>query len=177
MRINLTDILVSESKTMEKEIFPEFTVYDNKNGKFPIEWKKPVSVFIQNVGTGKLLLKGEAEFCITIPCDRCLEGVSNDFTLSFERNICFSETEGTSREKEEESSFIDGYYLDVDILVSNEILMNWPAKVLCDEDCKGICNVCGQNLNRKTCDCDTVVLDPRMAAIKDIYKSMQSDDV
>lgn len=177
MRINLTDVLTSESKTIEKEIFPEFTVYDNKSGRFPVEWKKPVSVFIQNVGPGKLLLKGEVDFSITIPCDRCLEGVPSDFMLSFERDICFTETDEEGVETECELNFIEGYYLDVDVLVSNEILMNWPVKVLCDEDCKGICKVCGQNLNRKTCDCDTVVLDPRMAAIKDIYQSMQSDDV
>ena len=70
-----------------------------------------------------------------------------------------------------EQSFMDGWQLDVEAFVYDEILVNWPAKILCKEDCKGICPVCGQNRNLKECGCDTFVPDPRMAAIQDIFNA------
>ena len=69
----------------------------------------------------------------------------------------------------DEQPFLNGYNLDVDQLVCNELLLSLPMKVLCREDCKGICNRCGANLNIETCDCDTRALDPRMSVIQDIF--------
>ncbi len=73
----------------------------------------------------------------------------------------------------DDQNFMDGFSLDVDALVHDEILMNWPAKILCKDDCKGICPVCGQNLNEGECGCDTFVPDPRMAVIQDIFKNKE----
>ena len=73
----------------------------------------------------------------------------------------------------DESNYIDGYTLDVDKLVYNEVLIGWPTKILCSEDCKGICNVCGQNLNLGTCDCEDTSLDPRMSVIRDVFKNFK----
>ena len=65
---------------------------------------------------------------------------------------------------------MEGYQLNVDSLISNEIFTCWPLKVLCREDCKGLCRVCGKDLNEGECGCDTFVPDPRMAAIMDIFR-------
>ena len=70
-----------------------------------------------------------------------------------------------------EQPYVSGYYLDVDQLIGNELLLNLPMKVLCREDCKGICRKCGTNLNHSSCSCDTVELDPRMAVIAEIFKN------
>ncbi|MDE7017325.1 MAG: DUF177 domain-containing protein, partial [Lachnospiraceae bacterium] len=61
--------------------------------------------------------------------------------------------------------------LDVEGLLNNEIIINWPRKVLCRPDCKGICLQCGKDLNVGSCECDTFVPDPRMAVIKDIFSA------
>ena len=76
-------------------------------------------------------------------------------------------------EEMEETDYLIGFELDVDKLVYAEILVNWPMKVLCKEDCKGICKVCGMNLNKGTCDCRRTELDPRMAAIQDIFSKFK----
>ena len=73
----------------------------------------------------------------------------------------------------DEANYIDGYHLDVEQLLYNEILVGWPMKVLCSEDCKGICSVCGQNLNEGSCDCEDTSLDPRMSVIRDLYKNFK----
>ena len=73
----------------------------------------------------------------------------------------------------DEQFYIEGYNLDVDQLVGNELTLNLPMKVLCREDCKGICSRCGTNLNRGTCDCAGMSLDPRMSVIQDIFKQLK----
>jgi uncharacterized protein len=71
----------------------------------------------------------------------------------------------------DENDYIIGYDLDVDKLIYGEILVNWPMKILCKNDCKGICNRCGANLNLGECGCDRAELDPRMAVIRDIFNN------
>ena len=64
---------------------------------------------------------------------------------------------------------MEGSCLDTEAFVHNEILVSWPGKILCREDCRGICPVCGRDLNKGDCGCDTFVPDPRMAVIQDIF--------
>jgi len=78
-----------------------------------------------------------------------------------------------SEEEMDEADYMKGFQLDIDKMVYDEILVNWPMKVLCREDCKGICKKCGTNLNVKTCDCEKSELDPRMAAIQDIFNKFK----
>ena len=92
----------------------------------------------------------------------------------------FAETEADFNETEEERvedlneiSYIDGYDLDVDRMVNEEILLGFPMKVLCQEDCKGICKVCGANLNQGECGCDRTEPDPRMSVIRDIFNNVK----
>ena len=86
------------------------------------------------------------------------------------RSEVFSPEKADADEAEEQSGFMEGYQLNVDSLISNEIFTCWPLKVLCREDCKGLCRVCGKDLNEGECGCDTFVPDPRMAAIMDIFR-------
>ena len=79
--------------------------------------------------------------------------------------------EEKEEEEPEEQAYIDGYTLDVDALVRDELFVHMPMKVLCRSDCKGICNRCGANLNHGTCGCDVTELDPRMAVIRDIFRN------
>ena len=70
---------------------------------------------------------------------------------------------------------ITGTELDVDRMIHNELLVQWPLRVLCREDCKGICSRCGTNLNYNNCDCEKQSLDPRMAAISDIFSKFKEE--
>jgi len=92
--------------------------------------------------------------------------------ISFERPVVSPEVlKKDTEELNEEQGFMKGYQLQVEELICNEIMMNWPAKVLCIDDCKGICKMCGKDLNVMDCGCDTFVPDPRMANIKDIFNA------
>ena len=81
---------------------------------------------------------------------------------------------GVSQERVEnldENDYLTGMDLDVDRLVYLEVLMSWPLKVLCKEDCKGLCPHCGADRNVTDCDCDKKQIDPRFAALRALLDS------
>ncbi len=169
--MNLTDVLQTPGKVMQKEEPLSLKEFSSRMGRFPITEKSPVSLTITNKGEKVLLIEGETALTVMIPCDRCLEDVPTPLQLKFEKEVDMKQTSQERIDALDESDYIDGYNLDVDRLVYGELLVNWPAKVLCREDCKGICNVCGQNLNHGVCGCTPTDLDPRMAKIRDIFSN------
>lgn len=173
MLINLTELFTREGKTNDYAVELYCREFQIPQGICPVSDSKPVTFYIENVGDRTLVLSGEAEFTLMIPCDRCLEPVEVPFQLSIERTLDMNLTDEERIANLDEQPYLQGYNLDVDQLVRDELLLNLPMKVLCDEDCKGICNRCGANLNHETCDCDRSSLDPRMSVIQDIFKQFK----
>jgi uncharacterized protein len=62
----------------------------------------------------------------------------------------------------------DGQGIELDDLVREEILLAVPSQVLCREDCRGLCAVCGNDLNAKDCGCQVVNADSRWDKLKDL---------
>jgi len=173
MLINLTELFTREGKSKDYTPEIECRQFQIPDGACELVDAKPVNLHIENVGDKTLLLSGEAEFSLIIPCSRCLEPVKYPFHLTLERELDMNLTEEERLANLDEQPYLQGYNLDVDQLVRDELLLNLPMKVLCDEDCKGICNRCGANLNYETCDCDRSSLDPRMSVIQDIFKQFK----
>ena len=63
---------------------------------------------------------------------------------------------------------VQGYSLDLDDLIMNDILLELPTKLLCRDDCMGLCPECGKNLNDGTCSCRKETVDPRLAVLKQL---------
>jgi len=171
MQINLTDVLSCDEKVVKRTVPTELRTFDISLGSFPITESQPLELIIENKGDNKLEISGTAQYETVIPCDRCLEKVKVVLDLDFSKEVDMNLSAEGRIEDLDETDFIIGYNLDVDKLIYSEILVNWPMKTLCKEDCKGICKKCGANLNHGTCDCDTVELDPRMAVIAKIFKN------
>lgn len=168
MLINLTDVLTSEDKVVEKQAETEITVLHCRMGDFIIKDKTPLFLTLSNLGMNKAAVKGRMELTLAMNCDRCLKPVLQKMVLDFTRQVLGpDEYEGDT--KDDNQNFMNGYQLNVDDLIKNECFMNLPVKVLCKSDCKGICLQCGKDLNAGKCDCNTFVPDPRMARIKDIF--------
>ncbi len=171
MLIHLNDVLSCEEKTISRAIDLEMDSFDSDLGSFPFIKKEPVELTITNLGEEKLRIEAETAFTAAVPCDRCLEEVEISLELAISKEVDMNQTAEGRIEDLDETDFVIGYNLDVDKLVYSEILVNWPMKTLCREDCKGICRKCGTNLNHGSCSCDTVELDPRMAVIAEIFKN------
>ena len=174
MFINLSSVLSEPHRPIDETVSLTLDEIRMKHGKFSIVSKGDVRVSVAYEKENHLEIKGNTKLQIEIPCDRCLEPVVKDFDLDFVKRVDLSADEDDMFSDEfDESNYIDGYTLDVDMLIYNEVIIGWPTKILCREDCKGICNVCGQNLNQGTCDCESTSLDPRMSVIRDVFKNFK----
>ncbi|MDE6925097.1 MAG: DUF177 domain-containing protein [Acetatifactor sp.] len=170
MLVNLSDVLTSEGRQVRKSADLEMTDFKCRTGSYEIIEKSPVSFTFTNIGEGKARVEGNVHLKFKAECDRCLTEVPVTLEPYFDRIVTAPDVT-TEEEEIDDLSFMEGYQLNVETFVYNEIIGNWPAKILCKEDCKGICPKCGQNLNIRDCGCDTFVPDPRMAAIQDIFNA------
>ena len=173
MQIHLSDIIDSEGKTIQLNPELELDKISFQMGEFPILDKTPVELQISNTGNKVLELKGHGSIHVGIPCDRCLEQVSVEIPYDIERKLDMKQSDNDRVADLDENDYLTGIDLDVDRLVYLEVLMSWPLKVLCKEDCKGICSRCGKNLNNGSCKCADEPKDPRMAAISDIFSKFK----
>lgn len=59
-----------------------------------------------------------------------------------------------------------GNELDTTVLLKDQITLNMPLKILCSPDCKGLCNICGCNLNTEDCKCNqNETINPQFASL------------
>ena len=175
MLLNLSDVLSEQHKPIDTTVDLSMDAYQEGSASYPFVHKNPVHIIIEHVKGRELLIKADTSLQVLIPCDRCLQPVEIVLDLQVERHVNLLPDAVLSDELDE-SNFIDGYNLDVDQLLHSEMLTVWPAKVLCDIECQGICSVCGQNLNEGNCNCEDTGLDPRMSAIRDMFSTFTIDE-
>ncbi|MBR1572931.1 MAG: DUF177 domain-containing protein [Lachnospiraceae bacterium] len=168
MYIEIRDLITIANKHLEIPCNMENLVFEYMGNEYPITEIKPFDLCLTNDSNKELLISGETSLKMILSCDRCLEDVPMDFDISIDRKLKIDD--GIILADEDgDDDFVNENQLDVDRLIFDEILVNWPAKVLCKDDCKGICLVCGQNLNIQDCGCNRQVIDPRMAAFQDVF--------
>ena len=132
----------------------------------------PVSEPVKAEGTvrntaGVLMMKGEISTTIHATCDRCARDFDRDISYPIDVVLV---TELSNEENEDEWVFpLEGDSADLDDIVRTVFVLNLDSKLLCKEDCKGICHRCGKNLNDGPCNCQKE-LDPRFAALQQLLE-------
>lgn len=172
MMIDISDVLSCENKEVIEKVQIGLKSFASKLGEFPITNKEPVDLRIANQENKRLLIQGDVDLSLLVPCSRCLEEVPTDIHFTIDKELKL-ENSAVKDEEMEETDYLIGFHLDIDKLVYGEILVNWPMKVLCKEDCKGICKVCGANLNKGDCGCQRTEFDPRMVAVQDVFNKFK----
>ena len=116
---------------------------------------------------GVLVMTGSITTTIHGTCDRC----ASDFDREIEFPIdVVLVTELANEENEDEWVFpLEGDSADLDDIVRTVFVLNLDSKLLCKEDCQGLCCRCGKNLNDGPCSCQKE-LDPRFAALKQLLE-------
>lgn len=170
MLLDLKEYFVRDNTEQTTTVECDFKQISSAIGSFDITDKTPLSLTIFHEKNKNLKVSGQMELTVDIPCDRCLKPVKRYIAIAFDREFQCGEAKGA--ESDEQNVYIvDKVFLDIDKIVFDEILIQWPMKIVCSQDCRGICLKCGQDLNVSDCGCDRVVLDPRMAVIQDIFKN------
>lgn len=90
------------------------------------------------------------KFTLNIVCDRCLKSFKRDFFYEFEHVIV-----SALNSDDDESEFIiaENYRVDVSEIALSDLFLELPTKLLCKDECKGLCPVCGCDLNESECNC------------------------
>ena len=132
----------------------------------------PVSEPVLAQGTvrntaGVLMMEGQVRTTIHGICDRCAGSFDREVTFPIDVVLV---TELANEENEDEWVFpLEGDSADLDDIVRTVFVLNLDSKLLCKEDCKGLCPRCGKNLNDGPCNCQKE-LDPRFAALKQLLE-------
>jgi uncharacterized protein len=123
-------------------------------------------------------LVGKLSTEVELKCARCIEPVVQD--LSSEFDLLYRPASTIKREEEVAINEADteiGYYQGEGLLLEDvlkeQILLAVPIRVLCKEDCQGLCPQCGQNRNVSPCNCTEKITDPRWAALAEIKEKLK----
>lgn len=173
MQIHLAEISECDGRTEHYSLPFEMPEVYYKGSSYAVMESRQIDLTIENTGNHVLRIYGETDITVILPCDRCLGDVNCDIPVSFDIEADLRKTEEERIRDLDESSYLNGTDLDVDRMVYLELLLRWPDKVLCNDDCKGLCPNCGKNLNAGPCGCLEEPKDPRMAAISDIFSKFK----
>ena len=131
---------------------------------YPVSEPVKAEGMVRNTA-GVLVMTGEITTCIHGTCDRCTAAFDREINLPI--NVVLV-TEMANEENEDEWVFpLEGDSADLDDIVRTVFVLNLDSKLLCKEDCAGLCHRCGKNLNEGPCNCQKE-LDPRFAALKQL---------
>ena len=117
---------------------------------------------------GIVSLNMNCSFVLSLSCDRCLEEFKKTFSYDFS-HILVQELHSDEAD-ENDYIVVEEHKLDLKELALSDILLSLPTKNLCKEDCKGLCPMCGKNLNTDTCECSQKQVDPRLEKLGELLK-------
>ncbi len=164
MNINVDSLNNGFSKEVEFEgniTLPESLVY-NKD------------VYIQCKGTitnsyGKYTFNGNIIAKVTFNCNLCLK--------QFEKEIAFDMLEVFSKDSTDNDEIwifsSKDNIIKLEEPIKTNLLLNLPMKALCSENCKGLCHICGHNLNDSDCGCDRDYIDPRFEKFLHLFENKE----
>ena len=133
------------------------------DGVYP--FKAPVVVTAKATNRASLItLVINAHFDYNRDCDRCGEPYTREMNMNFEHKL----VQTLADEGNDDYIETPDFTLELDDVVISDILLSLPAKNLCRDDCKGLCQICGQNLNNGECSCDKRQTDPRLEILKQL---------
>ena len=133
---------------------------------YPLSESVDAEGIIRNTA-GVLVMTGEIHTTIHGVCDRCAGDFDQDMELPIDVVLV---QELSNEENEDEWVFpLEGDSADLEEIVRTVFVLNMDSKLLCKDDCKGLCCRCGKNLNDGPCGCQKE-LDPRFAALKQLLE-------
>lgn len=160
-KVDLTSI--KDSSGSRLELRDQITLPDlDWEGDRLLEFVNPwwIELEVTNVSRG-YQVNGKTGGSYRLDCDRCLEKVQ--LPLETEFNDLFLPK--SPSQQEEEARSYNGDELDLSVTIIEAIILQMPLKVLCTPTCRGLCSVCGTNLNTVACDCETESFDPRLTML------------
>lgn len=149
---------------------------------FEIRLPRPVNVDLElQRFPDHVQVTGKIKGMLQMACHRCLAPCSVEIDESIDISMIHEAAPADDDVEldldEPDYDFYDGEVIDIDALVVEQMFLSLPVKVLCSEDCRGLCSKCGANLNEEQCRCtkeDTSPVFRKLEALK--HKLPPSND-
>ena len=148
MKISLDKLIRRETNKLDLNFSQKIDTINYCNNNYKLSSPINIEGKVSNTNKG-LYLDVDVDFTLVDNCSRCLDEVEVPIEYSIQE-------------------------LDLVDIIEQTLDFKIPASVLCKEDCKGLCQGCGANLNIEACSCnesanDEEIIDPRFAKLKDLF--------
>lgn len=169
MIFNLEKFFASENEA-ESLCFSHNLSDVEVDGVFPFVVPIEVCADFRSFSATAVLLDFKLSYSVRKPCDRCLEESEEKLNLDYSYTIVTSLHEDNHDER---YILAENKLLDLDELVYSTVMTELPTKSLCSPGCKGLCSICGANLNEKDCGCAKSQVDPRLEILRKLMDNQE----
>jgi len=151
-------------------VYPGLRLYEDAHARFHIENKGSV-----------ILVDGELDAVVGLECSRCTRRFELPVHESFRVDLATPDSFGDEADVELHADDMDvgvydGEKIDLNIILREQLLLQIPIKPLCSEDCKGICQHCGKDLNKGGCDCSEPTGHVGLTGLKELLDKMKEGE-
>lgn len=164
MRLNVSKILHTPEASLPFHFEMDMSAQEF-GGRYPVQAPVIVDGEVRNEA-GVLVLFLQADTILHCVCDRCTKEFTRPKSVSYK---CYLAQERENEDSDDIVLLEDGT-VDLEELAQTAFILDMDTKMLCSEDCKGLCFRCGANLNLGPCGCGKEV-DPRLAALSKLLES------
>lgn len=179
MKLDLRPMLAGDKLlTFDYELSLDTSASDPLSFLYGVSFPSPMKVkgeITNTAGYMRMTLTMSVDY--TSSCARCLAPVSGSFSLNLEKTVATKELLGDLPEDRlDDYQIIEDGFLDMDEQLLDQLELEFPARFLCKDDCKGLCQRCGKNLNEGKCSCPEKEMDPRLAPLQKILEQMKKEN-
>ncbi len=176
MKLDLRPLLAGDRfLSFDYELMLDIDPEDTASFLYGVSFPSPMKVkgeITNTAGYMRMTLSMSVDY--VTECARCLSEVSGTFSLDLEKTVAPRNLlSGLDEDKLDDYAIIEDGFLDMDEQLRAQLEMEFPVRFLCREDCKGLCQRCGKNLNEGKCGCVEKEIDPRMAPLKKLLEQMK----
>lgn len=181
MKIDLRTLLAEDVRTLSVDFTlpaPTDECNDPSCSLFGVTFPAPLTVRGEITNTaGYMRMSLASTIPYIVPCARCLSDVAGEFSFCLEKTVVPAGLLKNIREEDADDYVVvnDGF-LDVDEQLLDILILDFPGKILCREDCAGLCAVCGKDLNDGPCTCTKKEKDPRLAPLEALLARYREDE-
>lgn len=167
MKVQISDIVSGKDRSKNIDYTFEIPVFDFEGDTIKSVGSCEVIGVISS-DSDILILNAKIKANLEMTCSRCLD------TFIYPIDIDIEERFTTNRDsKDDETIVVMDDVLDITEIVENSIISTLPIKRVCKNDCKGLCQECGCNLNHDSCSCQKENVDIRFEALKGLFDNKE----
>ena len=169
MFLDLREIIDVPGGKVSFDYEPDFTDILNDYIKLYIKPPKATGNVLNRAGM--LILTADVDLICECICFRC----ASEFDLPVHKHITATLAEDEGEQQDSDNYFFTGDKIDLDEIIRTEFLLNTEERFLCREDCAGLCQKCGKDLNLDSCTCSKDI-DPRLAKLSKLLELEQEQE-